>query len=105
MAHLGEVGVLALLLNVDGIGMLARWLCLPQRWLAGTDVKCGQRWCVGTGAGDCDVGAAVIDLLLHFARGVTVSHETVPESTPLISPPLLPPCSFFAGCLLLFSCS
>ena len=84
VAHVGEVGVLALLLNVSGVGMLA-WLLnagdgglLARVLLYADDVGVLARV---LDAGD--VGAAVVGLLLlRAALSVAVSHGPV-ERAPL----------------------
>ena len=79
VAHVGEVGVLALLLNVGGVGTLA-WLLyvgdggLLARVLDAHDVGVLARV---LDAGD--VGAAIVSLLLlpYVTFGVAVSHGPV----------------------------
>ena len=104
VAHVGEVGVLALLLNVDGVGILT-WLFyvgdggLLARVLHADDVGVLVRILNAGG-----VGAAVVGLLLlHVALGVAASHGLYLWREHHLVPPLLPlPCPFFADCLLLF---
>ena len=82
-AHVGEVSVLALLLNWGGVGMLA-WLFYIRdgvllAWALHTDDAGVLARVLDAG----DVGAAVVGLLLlHVTLGVVVSHEPV-KRTPL----------------------
>ena len=82
MAHIGEICVLTLLLNVDGGGLLTRVLHADEvRVLA-----------LVLDAGDVDTTVVSL-LLLYFALGVVVSHGSVERA------PLGPACAS-ALCLL-----